>query len=75
MAEFDEILKLGSSRHSDPICPGVFSIKFYQGKPIASILANSGAKKSGENRFRRDVVWSQRGVDKQNKYTHRHQHP
>ncbi|KAF8382304.1 hypothetical protein PRIPAC_71446, partial [Pristionchus pacificus] len=54
---------------------GVISIKFYPGSQTHLILLIFWGEKIHKNRFRRDVVWSQRRLNMKNDYSHRHQHP
>ncbi|KAF8360897.1 hypothetical protein PRIPAC_87820 [Pristionchus pacificus] len=52
----------------------VISMQFDPGERVHLKLALLRSEKTTKNKFRRDVVWSQRGLNMKNKYAHRHQH-
>ncbi|KAF8361770.1 hypothetical protein PRIPAC_88693, partial [Pristionchus pacificus] len=61
--------------HNRTALPDVIAIKICPMSRNIEKLALPGTEIEEKNRFRRDVVWSQRGAYGQNKYTYRHQHP
>ncbi|KAF8357053.1 hypothetical protein PRIPAC_92048, partial [Pristionchus pacificus] len=64
----------GRGHGGESRCTVVFAIKFCPMVQTLENLAFSRTEIEAKNRFRRDVVWSQRSFHGQNEYAHRHQH-